>query len=81
MSNPKSILLRADDGPVTTLTMNAPERLNALSDAMLASLQGAFDELRETKSCRAIVLRGAGKAFCAGHDLKEMQAARQSEDG
>ncbi|MEO0664628.1 MAG: enoyl-CoA hydratase, partial [Pseudomonadota bacterium] len=40
-----------------------------------------FDELRETATCRVIVLAGAGKAFCAGHDLKEMQAARQSADG
>ncbi|MEM6478867.1 MAG: enoyl-CoA hydratase [Pseudomonadota bacterium] len=76
-----SILEWSVQGPVTTLTMNAPERLNALSDAMLAALQSAFDDLRETSSCRAIVLRGAGKAFCAGHDLREMQAARQTPDG
>ncbi|MEL7299799.1 MAG: enoyl-CoA hydratase [Pseudomonadota bacterium] len=76
-----SILDLTEDGPVTRLTMNAPERLNALSDAMLAALQGAFDELRETARCRVIVLGGAGKAFCAGHDLKEMQAARQAPDG
>ncbi|MEM1100576.1 MAG: enoyl-CoA hydratase [Pseudomonadota bacterium] len=76
-----SILDLTEDGPVTRLTMNAPERLNALSDAMLAALQGAFDELRETARCRVIVLAGAGKAFCAGHDLKEMQAARQAPDG
>ncbi|MEL6914985.1 MAG: enoyl-CoA hydratase [Pseudomonadota bacterium] len=76
-----SILDLTEDGPVTRLTMNAPERLNALSDEMLAALQGAFDELRETARCRVIVLAGAGKAFCAGHDLKEMQAARQAPDG
>ncbi|MEL6551205.1 MAG: enoyl-CoA hydratase [Pseudomonadota bacterium] len=76
-----SILDLTEDGPVTRLTMNAPERLNALSDEMLAALQGAFDELRETARCRVIVLAGAGKAFCAGHDLKEMQAARQAADG
>ncbi|MEM6728761.1 MAG: enoyl-CoA hydratase, partial [Pseudomonadota bacterium] len=76
-----SILERRDDGPVTRLTMNAPERLNALSDAMLAALQTAFDELRDTPACRVIILAGAGKAFCAGHDLREMQAARQAPDG
>ncbi|MEM9436471.1 MAG: enoyl-CoA hydratase [Pseudomonadota bacterium] len=76
-----SILERDDAGAVTTLTLNAPERLNALSDEMLAALQGAFDELKETATCRVIILRGAGKAFCAGHDLREMQAARHSEDG
>ena len=76
-----SILERADAGPITTRTMTAPERLIARSDAMLAELQGALDDLAQTPDCRVIVLRGAGKAFCAGHDLKEMQAARQSEDG
>ena len=76
-----SILERRDDGAITRLLLNAPERLNPLSDAMLAALQGAFDDLRERSACRVIVLSGAGKAFCAGHDLKEMQAARQGPDG
>ncbi|MEO0486613.1 MAG: enoyl-CoA hydratase [Pseudomonadota bacterium] len=76
-----SILDRTQDGAVVTLTMNAPERLNALSDAMLAALQDAFDELKGDRSARVIVLRGTGKAFCAGHDLREMQAARQGPDG
>jgi enoyl-CoA hydratase/carnithine racemase len=74
------LLLREDDGAITTLTMNAPARLNPLSDAMIAALSDAFDTLSDTPSQRVIVLKGAGKAFCAGHDLKEMQAARQSED-
>ncbi|MFK7875255.1 MAG: enoyl-CoA hydratase [Paracoccaceae bacterium] len=65
---------------VATLQMNAPERLNALSDEMLASLQSAFDDLQNDQSVRAIVLSGAGKAFCAGHDLKQMTAARQAPD-
>ena len=76
-----TILLREDSDHVATLTMNAPERLNALSDAMLAALHGAFDEIAEDRTVRAVILRGTGKAFCAGHDLKEMQAGRQSEDG
>ncbi|MCH2077162.1 MAG: enoyl-CoA hydratase [Rhodobacteraceae bacterium] len=71
-----SILERHDVGAVTTLTLNVPERLNPLSDAMLAALTQTFEELRETPECRVIVLRGAGKAFCAGHDLKEMETAR-----
>ncbi|MDP5360724.1 MAG: enoyl-CoA hydratase-related protein, partial [Paracoccaceae bacterium] len=73
-----TILEREDRDFVATLTMNAPERLNALSDAMLLALQTMFDEIAEDRSVRAVILRGTGKAFCAGHDLKEMQAGRQS---
>ncbi|MGH1577181.1 enoyl-CoA hydratase [Planktotalea sp.] len=76
-----AILERRGTGAIAHLHMNAPERLNALSDEMLAALQSELDELRETASVRAIVLSGAGKAFCAGHDLKQMTAGRQSEDG
>ena len=76
-----AILEREDFGAVAHLRMNAPERLNALSDAMLAELSAAFGELGADRGIRAVVLSGAGKAFCAGHDLKEMQAARQAPDG
>jgi len=65
---------------VTHLTMNSPERLNALSDEMLAALQERLDALADDPSCRVITLSGAGKAFCAGHDLRQMQALRQNED-
>ena len=75
------ILLREDRDGVAELTLNAPAKLNALSDAMLAALQAQIDALREDGATRAVILRGAGKAFCAGHDLKEMQAGRQTEDG
>ena len=76
-----AILEREDRGAVARLTLNAPERLNALSDAMLAALQTEFDRLKEDQSIRAVVLSGTGKAFCAGHDLKEMTQGRQAEDG
>ena len=76
-----ALLERKTADGVATLTMNAPERLNALSDDMLAALQGAFDDLREERETRAVILAGAGRAFCAGHNLKEMQAGRQGEDG
>ncbi|MGR3315996.1 enoyl-CoA hydratase [Roseovarius indicus] len=75
------ILIREDQGAIARLTLNAPEKLNALSDAMLAALQEEFDALCEDRSIRAVILGGAGKAFCAGHDLKEMTQGRQAEDG
>ena len=76
-----AILLRTDAGAITTLTMNTPGTLNALSDAMLAALKSAFADLMHSETCRVIILKGAGKAFCAGHNLKEMQAKRAAPDG
>ena len=73
-------LIRSEDRTVTHLTLNAPGSLNALSDGMLADLHGALDDIAGSEA-RAVILSGAGKAFCAGHDLKEMQAGRQAEDG
>ncbi|MEM6467143.1 MAG: enoyl-CoA hydratase [Pseudomonadota bacterium] len=75
------ILEREDAGGVATLTLNAPDRLNALSEDMLTQLQTQFDALEQDRAVRVVVLRGAGKAFCAGHDLKEMTQGRQAEDG
>ncbi len=77
----ESILLREDHGAVARLTLNRPGALNALSDDLLAALREEFARLAEDRRIRAVVLAGAGKAFCAGHDLKEMQAARAAEDG
>ena len=76
-----AILERRDTGAVAYLNMNAPERLNALSDEMLAALQTECDALMTDRSIRVVVLSGSGKAFCAGHDLKQMTAARQAPDG
>jgi enoyl-CoA hydratase/carnithine racemase len=76
-----AILERRDTGAVTQLVMNAPERLNALSDEMLAALHSALDEIANDQSIRVVVLSGTGKAFCAGHDLKQMTAGRQLDDG
>ena len=75
------MLERRDEGGIAHLHMNAPERLNALSDEMLAALQAQIDALAEDRETRVVILSGAGKAFCAGHDLKQMQAGRQAEDG
>jgi enoyl-CoA hydratase/carnithine racemase len=64
-----------DSRGVVTLTMNRPQAFNALSDAMLAALQAELDALAKDDSARVLVIGGAGKAFCAGHDLKQMRAA------
>lgn len=66
---------------VAMLTLNRPAALNPLSDAMMAALKVRLEALAEDKAARVIILRGAGKAFCAGHDLKEMQAGRAAPDG
>jgi len=76
----ESILLREDHGAVARLVLNRPGALNALSDELLVALRAEFTRLAEDRKIRVVVLAGAGKAFCAGHDLKEMQAARQGAD-
>ena len=75
------ILIREDHGAVARLTLNSPGSLNALSDEMLAALDAAFAEIAQDPAIRAVVLAGAGKVFSAGHDLKQMQAARNAGDG
>jgi enoyl-CoA hydratase/carnithine racemase len=75
------ILERDDTGAIARLTMNHPEKLNALSDAMLAALSDEFEALAADEKIRVVIIAGAGKAFCAGHDLKEMTKGRQAEDG
>ena len=67
-------------GVVAHLTLNAPHSLNALSDAMIAALKARLTQIAAADHIRVVVLKGAGKAFCAGHDLKEMQAGRAAPD-
>ena len=66
--------LDRDARAVVTLTLNRPQAFNALSEALLAALQRELDALEADESARVLVLAGAGKAFCAGHDLREMRA-------
>lgn len=69
------VLLRTDDARgVTTLTLNRPQAFNALNEALLTALQTQLDELASLPSLRVLVIAASGKAFCAGHDLKEMRA-------
>src|SRR2546430_11223682 len=62
----------ARDGAVARLTLNRPERRNALTHAMMLELEDAFARVRDDASCRVLVLRGAGGHFCAGGDLDAM---------
>ena len=72
---PEPVLLRTDDARgVTTLTLNRPQAFNALNEALLTALQTQLDELAALPSLRVLVIAASGKAFCAGHDLKEMRA-------
>jgi enoyl-CoA hydratase/carnithine racemase len=73
-------LLRQDEDGIAHLTLNAPSSLNALSDAMLAALHAEFTRLATDTTIRVVILSGAGRVFSAGHDLKEMQAARAAPD-
>ncbi|PYK40840.1 MAG: enoyl-CoA hydratase [Verrucomicrobia bacterium] len=69
------VVLRSQDGRgVVTLRLNRPHAFNALSEAMFAALQREFDAIAADESVRVVVLAAEGKAFCAGHDLKEMRA-------
>jgi len=68
------LLWGSDNRGVVTLTLNRPRSFNALSEAMLGALGAAFGELAADDTVRVVVLAAAGKAFCAGHDLKEMRA-------
>ncbi len=71
--HPNTTLVREDNAGVVTLTMNRPNQYNAISEALLAELADAFAALAHVDSVRCVVLAGAGKAFCAGHDLREMR--------
>jgi enoyl-CoA hydratase/carnithine racemase len=73
------LLLRSDANGVTTLTLNRSTQFNSLSDGLIDVLQAAVDAIAADKSVRVVVLAGAGKAFCAGHDLKEMRANPSKE--
>src|SRR5580700_8290716 len=67
-------LLESTENGITTLTLNRPERLNALSPDMTAGLKEALERLSTARECGAIVITGAGRGWCAGGDVKTMEA-------
>jgi len=78
MENP--ILLESIDGGVARLVLNRPAARNSLSLTMISTLHEAIDRLGDNAAVRVIVITAEGPAFCAGHDLKEMSAARAEDD-
>ena len=76
MPDATEALVRHERDPrgVVTLTLNRPLAFNALSQELLAALQDALDRVAQDETARVVILAAAGKAFCAGHDLKEMRA-------
>jgi len=69
------VLTQRDARGVVTLTLNRAASFNALSEGMLAALQAELDALAGDETARVLILAASGKAFCAGHDLKQMRAA------
>src|SRR5205085_6872484 len=63
------LVLRADADGVATLTLNRPDKLNALTPSVFVALRGHIDDLTKDDSVRCVVVTGAGRSFCAGHDL------------
>jgi enoyl-CoA hydratase/carnithine racemase len=71
----------AHDGAIARLTLNRPDRRNALTHDMMLELEDAFASVRDDLSCRVLVLRGAGGHFCAGGDVKNMRQRSSAADG
>lgn len=76
MSVEESFVVVETTGAVVTLTLNRPAQFNVLSGGMIKALQAALDQVRVNGAVRAVVLAGSGRAFCAGHDLREMRSHR-----
>ncbi|MGD8841684.1 MAG: enoyl-CoA hydratase [Gammaproteobacteria bacterium] len=75
--NAEPVLLREDHDGIATLTLNRPAQYNALSEELMSALQAQLDDIGADDSLRVVIIAANGKAFCPGHDLKEM---RSSED-
>ncbi len=78
--NSSLILLREDIGGIAVLTLNHPQSLNCLSEAMLEALGDALTSIAEDGAVRVVVLAANGPAFSAGHDLKELYRHRSDDD-
>jgi enoyl-CoA hydratase/carnithine racemase len=79
-ASPELVLLREDVGPTAVLTLNRPQARNSLSEALLEALGDALTAIAHERTVRVVVLAANGPAFCAGHDLKELNARRSDAD-
>ena len=79
-SQAQSPLLRETIDGIAVLTLNSPATRNALSEAMIAGLQGELDSIRDEKAVRAVVIAATGTAYSSGHHLKELTARRSDPD-
>src|SRR6187549_1407793 len=77
---PSPVLLRETVGSIAVLTLNRSEARNSLSEALIAELHGALNQIHDDKSVRAVVIAAIGPAFSAGHDMKELTARRSDAD-
>ena len=75
----EDLVLRQQKNGIVVLTLNRPKQFNALSEEMLVKLQHELDSIATNEDLRLVILQGAGKVFCAGHDLKEMLIKRNEE--
>ncbi len=72
------LVLRSDDDGVSTLTLNRPDKLNSLTPASFVELRGHLDAIASDDSVRCVVLAGAGRSFCAGHDLDAISSGERA---
>jgi enoyl-CoA hydratase/carnithine racemase len=79
ISAPEPVLLRSDAEGVAGLTLNRPDQYNALSRELLAALQVELDRIKDDPATRIVVITGQGRAFCAGHDMKEIAGERERD--
>jgi enoyl-CoA hydratase/carnithine racemase len=68
----EAVIVKSDDSHVGVITLNRPESLNTFNSVLAKDLMNALNEMEEDKNIRVILLKGAGKAFCAGIDVKEL---------
>ena len=71
-------VLTGNDGPLRTITLNRPDKLNAFTAEMHVALRAALEAARDDETCRAVLLTGAGRGFCAGQDLATVTRRRAS---
>ncbi len=73
----EAVLLREDSDGICTLTLNRPQQYNALSSELLTAMQEALNDISNDNKVRVVIIAANGKAFCPGHDLKEMRSSEE----